>query len=356
MPVNKIKKLLFLFVVLNTSVLSVINAQQLPIYTQYKLNAHVFNPAISGAHGWTTVNVTAREQWLGLSGAPNTYTLSAEYRLLKQRSNISSGLFGMKKLQKSRTGRVGLGGVVFSDYNGAISQTGVKLSYAYHIELYESQLSLGAGVILEQLKVDKTKLDFGDDDPDPIFLNGSFMETAFAPDATIGVYYLAKQFFFGLSANYLFQSPLRVGSDWQFGKDNSQKISRHYYINGGYEFYLNRDFELEPSVLIKLAEPSTQVSGFGNRLTAIEGQFDLNVKLMFRDDYWGGISYRFSPGESVDGDLIAIVGVRYNQFFFAYSFDYVLSNIQNYSFGTHEISIGFRFGASDQKFRWRDRY
>src|SRR6056297_763107 len=95
-----------------------VNAQQMPIYTQYKLNGHVLNPAISGARGVTTINLTTREQWLGFKGSPNTYTLSAEWRLLKRRAGVSSGLLGIKRLQSGREGRVGLGGVIFRDNNG----------------------------------------------------------------------------------------------------------------------------------------------------------------------------------------------------------------------------------------------
>ena len=63
--------------------------QQLPVYSQYMMNMFLINPAIAGADGYTSVNLTAREQWLGLPDSPSTQALSFQTRLLK-RSYISS--------------------------------------------------------------------------------------------------------------------------------------------------------------------------------------------------------------------------------------------------------------------------
>lgn len=321
--------------------LGVLKAQQLPTYTQYKLNAHVVNPAISGANGWTTINITAREQWLGFKGSPNTYTLSGEWRLLKRRGTVGSSLFGVKRKQRSRDGRVGLGGVVYTDNNGHITNTGGRFSYAYHIGLMQSQLSFGAAISLFQIKFDKDNLTFPEG-YEPLIERGDFNESMFAPDAAVGAYYLTKRYYLGLSGNHLFQSYIKIGGTKQY------KLLRHYYFNAGYTFPIGQDYELEPSLLIKFTEPD--VKGFANKLSGLDSQTDINVKFYFRDDYWGGFTYR------TNGDLVLLAGVRYNQFYFAYSFDYTLSSIRKYSYGSHEISIGFRFGYADQRFRWRDRY
>ena len=321
--------------------MGVIYSQQLPTYTQYKLNAHVVNPAISGASGWTTVSITAREQWLGFKGSPNTYTLSGEWRLLKRQGAVTSGLFGVRTKQRSREGRVGLGGVVYSDNNGHITNTGGRFSYAYHIGLHQSQLSFGASLSVFQIKFDKDNLTFPEG-YEPIIEKGEFNESMLAPDASIGVYYLTKRYYAGLSGNHLFQSYIKIGGS------NQYKLLRHYFLTAGYMFPIGRDYELEPSMLMKITEPD--VKGFTNKITGLDTQTDINVKLYYRDDYWGGFSYR------TNGDLVILAGVRYNQFYFAYSFDYTLSSIRKYSYGSHELSIGFRFGYSDQRFRWRDRY
>ncbi|MFI5188558.1 MAG: type IX secretion system membrane protein PorP/SprF, partial [Chitinophagales bacterium] len=48
-------------------------AQQRPHYTQYILNNYILNPALSGIENYTDVKLSARDQWVGLNGAPETF-------------------------------------------------------------------------------------------------------------------------------------------------------------------------------------------------------------------------------------------------------------------------------------------
>ena len=58
-------------------------AQQVPMYSQYIMNGFLINPSFAGRDGYTTVNLTVREQWVGLAGAPSTYAASFQTRILK---------------------------------------------------------------------------------------------------------------------------------------------------------------------------------------------------------------------------------------------------------------------------------
>src|SRR5690242_8943817 len=51
-------------------------AQQRPHYTQYILNNYILNPALSGIENYTDVKISARDQWVGLNGAPQTFYFS----------------------------------------------------------------------------------------------------------------------------------------------------------------------------------------------------------------------------------------------------------------------------------------
>jgi len=55
-------------------------AQQVPMYSQYIMNGFLINPSFAGRDGYTTVNLTVREQWVGLAGAPSTYAVSFRTR------------------------------------------------------------------------------------------------------------------------------------------------------------------------------------------------------------------------------------------------------------------------------------
>src|SRR5688572_5245196 len=47
-------------------------SQQRPHYTQYLMNQYIINPAISGIENYVDLKVSARDQWVGLAGAPKT--------------------------------------------------------------------------------------------------------------------------------------------------------------------------------------------------------------------------------------------------------------------------------------------
>jgi type IX secretion system PorP/SprF family membrane protein len=105
-------------------------AQQVPMYSQYIMNGFLINPSFAGRDGYTTVNLTVREQWVGLAGAPSTYAASFQTRILKN-SYISKSTSVRKKLIKpTKGGKVGLGGYVFNDNNGIMRRSGIQAAYA----------------------------------------------------------------------------------------------------------------------------------------------------------------------------------------------------------------------------------
>ena len=68
-------------------------------------------------------------------------------------------------------------------------------------------------------------------------------------------------------------------------------------------------------------------------------QFDINMRLMYENIAWVGISYRNKDAinlvlEYVWDDTIEI----------GYAFDYTLSELGQYNNGSHEIIIGVRWG------------
>ena len=67
--------------------------QQLPIYSQYLYNKFLINPAHAGSDGYTSYNITIREQWIGYSGAPRTYSLSYQTRILKRGYRLDQNIF-----------------------------------------------------------------------------------------------------------------------------------------------------------------------------------------------------------------------------------------------------------------------
>ncbi len=304
-------------------------AQQVPLYSQYTMNGFLLNPAVAGSEGYTAVNITAREQWLGLKNAPKTHALSGQTRILKNSYISKKSSIRRHSPLGSRSGKVGLGAYVFNDKNGPIDRTGIQLSYAYHIRMRTSQLSFGISAVAYQFSVDQDKLRFEYEDE---FWDNA-QKSIFIPDANIGVYYTDPKIFAGFSMSQLFQSALKLGEKGYA----EYKMKRYYHLIGGYDIPVNDYFSIEPSILIKTTG-------------SFVWQADFNTKFIFNDEYWAGLSYR------TGGALIFMGGVRVDKFFFGYAFDYTLSSIMKHSYGSHEFMVAIKFGDNARRYRWLNRY
>lgn len=307
-------------------------AQQLPVYSQYIYNKFLINPAVAGSDGYTSVNLTAREQWVGYSGSPQTYSLSIQMRMLKQRYEIRNNFFKKKTFKPHTDGRVGIGANIFSDINGLVQRTGISTAYSYHLWLSgQTQLSFGLALTGYFYKIDQRQIEF--EDPDEPWLNTDFRKGIFVPDFSFGAYILNRKYTLGVSAQEMMEGFVKVGS--QAYKD--LKLMRTYYLMGNYDFELDGNSILEPSLLVKMSGQ-------------LMPQADIGLTYVYDRKFWLGGTYR------TGGAMIANVGVKKDQFFFGYSFDFTLQKIQRSTYGSHEFVIALKFGDTLRRFRWLDRY
>ena len=75
-------------------------------------------------------------------------------------------------------------------------------------------------------------------------------------------------------------------------------------------------------------------------------QADITARAYYKDDYWAGLSYR--TGDAV----ILLLGLKYDRFYFAYAYDFTLTDIRSQSYGSHEITLAVKFGESARRYRW----
>lgn len=321
-----------IYILLLALTCSIAAGQQLPIYSQYLYNKYLINPAVAGSDGYTSFNLTAREQWVGYYGAPRTFSFSGQTRLLKKGLSFKHKGAGRQVYRPKSDGKVGLGGYVFNDVNGLIQRTGFQLSYAYHLWLRNStQLSMGLALTAYQFKINEKEVTF--ENSNEPWMNNELRRGIFVPDAIFGVYLLNARYNVGFSADQLFQASLKVG-DYAY---KNFKLDRHYYLFGSYYFRVSSLIELEPSILIAMSEQW-------------KPQADIGITYIYKEAFWTGLTYRTS------GAIIANVGVKYQNIFFGYAFDFTMNEIQRVTYGTHEITMALKFGDTARKYRWLDRY
>ena len=277
-------------------------AQQLPFTSQYMFNDYLINPAVGGSLDYMPISLSVRSQWAGLEGAPKTQFLSAHSKIGK---------------------KIGVGGFVFSDESGPIKEQGIQLSYSYHLQVGdEGHLSLGLGGMLFSHSISVSKLKF--DEPDDLALS-NIKHKAVSPDLSFGALYYTENYKVGFSVPQLFQNNLYDN----LSSENQNTLVRHYFIHGEVSFDVSDNIDVVPGLLFKMVPGAPM-------------QVDVNVKGVYQKKYWLGLSYRHE--ESV----VAMLGLAYKKLQFGYSYDFTMTDIKDYSSGTHELYLGLIIGEKKE--------
>lgn len=278
-------------------------AAQDPLYTQFMTNPFLINPAICGTYTYYQIIANSRLQWTGISDAPVTNVLSMYGPMVNQ--------------------PMGLGGYVMHDSYGLVSNTKLSFSYAYHYAITEDlKISMGANLGFFQYKIDGTGTTQYED---PAYGGQEF--TSFGPDATLGVYVYSSTYNGGLSLTNLFGNKLRIGDTIT----GLSRLKRNFYLHGGYRYNVNREFAIEPNIILR-------------KVGAIPLQMDIDVRAWYgkrewnNTKLWGGLTFR-------TGDAVSILlGFTYQRKIdIGYSYDLGINKIAKFNNGSHELMIGFKF-------------
>jgi len=304
-------------------VLGDVSAQQMPVYSQYFINGFIINPALAGSDGSVKFQVSARDYMIGVGVSPKTFTASANGRLLRQNVAVRKG-----KLS-SQSGRVGMGGLIYSDHNGLVNRIGLQYTYAYHIDFFNSQLSLGLSAALSQTRIDAHKLDFND--PEPLLKEG-YGNLAYVPDAALGVFYKKQDYYIGLTASNLFQRSIRFGEfDYNF------VLYQHFFLLGGTSYDVGTQSYVAPSFLFKATSNGLY-------------QGEISLRYSYNDDFWLATTFRTPKVTAL------MAGIRAKNLFISYTYEYNFNPMRSFSFGAHELNLIYRMGDATRRYRWLIRY
>jgi type IX secretion system PorP/SprF family membrane protein len=290
------KSILIILLVIS---ISQVDAQQLPLYSQYWWNDYIINPAYTGSLNYSPLQMTYRKQWVGFNGSPELFTIGGHTRINEKFS---------------------IGGLIFKDQTGgAISQTGAMLNYCYRIRVNNNSfISLALSGQFNQYAFDNKKVQ-ALTPSDPVLIDG--VQKSLSPDASFGILFQKGQKTkIGFSVNQLFESRLSNLSD-----NSENTLVRHFNLSASQVFQLDSSLSIEPSVLIK-------------KTIASPIQADLMARVSYKNLIWMGISYRYQDA------IVGLVGFNFKNLYLGYSFDATLSELSSYSAGSHEIVFGCNFG------------
>jgi len=270
--------------------------QQRAVYSNFMLNDYYYNPAVAGSKLVHIANASFRKQWVGFEGSPTL---------------IMANFYGSAR----NRGKVGYGVSIMSENTGITQNTGIYVNYAHHFKLGE-KLKLGLGIkpgwMQYRVKLYDAKIaDQGDD----VLTGNVYSANAFDLSAGLNLY--TENFFFMASAQHL------LGKAIQFTTYN-ENLEFHYNAIVGYTFkFKKKNFELQPSVMVKYTKP-------------VPLQYTAMLKGTFNKKYWVGLLYR-----SDDAVGISLGLTLKERFGIAYGYDYTISKLRNYNSGSHEVMLTF---------------
>lgn len=278
------------------------SAQQRIMFTQYMFNGLAVNPAYAGSQDALDLTLLAREQWMGIDGAPSTQTFSAHTPLPDTKASV--------------------GLLLTRDQVGVDTQTGVYGAYTYRIKLAKGSLSAGLQGGFDFYRAGFSRVQVEDDDQH--FVQDDAQ--AFLPNFGAGLYYRTKKFYAGFSVPYL------LNNLYPNHQETSQaRQYRHWFASAGYVLALNRDLKLKPNVLVK----------------AVQGapvEVDLNANLLIKETLWVGMSYR-----SFDA-LSWLVEFQFTPKLRAgYAYDMTVSPLRQVNNGSHELMLNYRLSFQKSK-------
>ena len=292
------KKLLYTIALLGLAGLSA-QAQQLPQLSFHMFNQQLVNPAFVGSNGSLGFQLTGRQQWTGIEGAPNTYVAAVDAPIGKRstKPGLAFGLMG------------------YQDEIGVSRINHAQLQLAYRIFFKNSALAFGIQGSATRFIDDYTKLNVADpNDPEA----NQRITSDILPNTGFGVYYYNSNFYLGVS--------LAQFSEYSTENLGGYEQARHIFTQGGFNLQVSDDFKLRPSFMAKLNGSENFESPFNA---------EINLSGIYKDRILLGVGHRINEA------VIAMMKLHLtDEFYIGYAYDFNTSVVGANANGSHEVLIG----------------
>lgn len=312
-----------------------LHAQQRMQYSQYMTNGFLVNPALAGVEDYTDLKLGYVQQWAGFAGAPRGLfaTINKGYipkvqgesvdevtslpapgrgRYRPTTQKVDGGIVASSRF------RIGLGGSVYSEQTGPVSYNGAAVSFASNLQLKdELRIALGVNLDFMNYRVNTDEVTLTDPN-DPTVLNAR--NSLLLPGVNVGAAIYSKSFFVAASSRQLLRSRITIGPDNPF----ISRLFIHYHVQAGYRFKVTEGFRLTPTIAIRHVSPAPV-------------SWEIGIRGDYKDMFYFGVGHRYGDA------FIGLLGFNLNQIaILTYSYDYTVSTLNNYSGGSHSLTLGFR--------------
>lgn len=311
-----------LFLMINLGQIK-LQAQQLPIFTQYRESQGIINPAaVSNSYllyeHTTLFGASYRKQWQGLKGTPTTQYLRGEH--LWDEGNI--GLLAGGYLMNDKAGRIGFTGI-----NG-------RIAIVISPDVEDSGISIGLHAAYVQYRVNLIGVNPRDEGD----LAALESQNRFYPDVGAGIFAYTRLYgnwtdndivYTGLSIPQVLGLNLTL-RDKNNNEFETQRI-QHYYATVGYIKKLNDEYSF------------IELSTWFKYVVHAPINFDINIRYQIQKFFWIGGGW--NSGSTLHLETGVILGEN-NNVRVGYSFDVPISNLKPHFSNSHEINATFSFGGN----------
>ena len=295
-------------------------------YSQYYSSPLSLNPALTGVGEYGRFGIIYRNQWPSISNGYQTFSSWLDYNFDQNNNNI--GLI----ISREKEGYVGL------------NSNSIGINFANEI-LLNSNLVIRGGVQFSynNKNISFNNLVFGDQLTEAGIINDitleslSFKDRVSFFDLGIGMITYSNKFWIGGSVFNLLEPNISfVGL--------KESLPKLFSFHGGYSFDLGNSNTSQKTYLT----PSINY----RRLKKFN-QLDIGSHIFFNPISFG-FYYRGIPLIKYDNiisheSLIILIGLKYDIIDISYTYDYTISQLNNFSGGSHEISIIYRFNFLGKK-------
>ena len=283
--------------------------ETLPYYQQYLLDGDfLYNPALYGKTDDVVLNLNYQKQFSQFAESPNVQSIG-----------LHANIFD----------RVGAGLTFFRDQNGPVSSNGIGAGASYFIPIDDdgerkSQFSFGTNVNFYNMHVDLAKLN-PQDPGDPTLASDN--NSLFLVYANLGMAVTFRNFFAGVSVN-----DIALTNDIPIVNGIEPEPTK-FILNAGYDYYLTEQFYVSPSVMMNFNTNSSRITDM-NLMATILGE---------ENSFSAGASFRTSKNQfgSQNLGISPILKATVNNFFFGASYNFGLSDIQQYAGSSFMLSVGY---------------
>lgn len=285
-------------------------AQQDAQYTQYMYNTMSVNPAYAGSRDVLSLVGLYRSQWVGLDGAPTTFTFSGHAPVGK---------------------KVGLGLNVTRDEIFISDETNIDVNFSYTLDVSErGKLALGLKGGAHLLNIDFTKANEYQSG-DPFADAQDNIDNKFSPQIGVGAFYYTDKYYLGLSVPNFIETEHFDESNNSNNSSATAKEQINLYFITGYTFDLSENVKFKPAALLKAVN--------GAPLAA-----DLSANFLFNEKLTLGAAYRWSAAVS------GMVGFQItDQLMIGLAYDRETTELQRYNDGSFEIMLRYELFKKSER-------